>query len=202
MNETDADWSRLEREFSGAIETLGALETAAKSEPSSLDLGRLVSARRCASELAKQLELGAPRDNPARWKAWVSAQTAWLELRVEIHHQAAAPGRLRDAFLASLAVQIARLDDEIRRLQAKSGQFRPRTRIAIASEVQRLRSRLDVVREEARRLEDSVAASDEGAVRGLGHAWADASWAVETTKKRYARPRWRQGREAPALPPV
>jgi hypothetical protein len=200
MIQTDAPWSRLEREFSAAMETLGALEAAAQRE-SATDLERLVSARRCASEVARHLELGAPHDNPAKWKAWVAAQTAWLEFRFEIHHLAAAPGRLREAFLASLALQIARLDDEIGKLQAKSGQFRPFTRIAIARDVQRLRSRLEVVREEARRLEDSVVTSDEGAVRGLGHAWSDASWAVEATRARYARPRWRQEREALPVAP-
>ena len=200
MTQTDAQWDRLKREFSAAMETLGALEGAARTESSAADLQRLASARQGAAEVARQLELGAPRENPARWKAWVSAQTAWLEFRFEMHHLAAAPGRFREAFLASVAIQIGRLDEEIRGLERRSGRFRPRTRLAIAREVDRLHRRLDVLRSEIGRLDGSDASSDEGVIRDIGHAWSDASWAVEATRARYTRPRWRQEREAPSLP--
>lgn len=199
MTQTDAHWIRLERDFSAAMERLGALETAARGA-STADKERFALARQAAAEVARQLELGVPSENPARWKAWVSAQTAWLEFRLELHHLVATPGQLREAFLASLALQIGRLDEEIGKLQAGSGRFRPRTRVAIASEVDRLRRRLEVLRGEIVRLGESRAPLDEESIRDIGHAWSDASWAVAATQARFARPRWQEGREAPVLP--
>lgn len=200
MTYTDLPWKRLEKEFSSAMETLGALEAAAAHAQDAGDLERLRLARRQASDVAQLLRRGGPREVASDWKDWVSAETAWLEFRFEMHRLASVPGSLRQAFLASLAQQLVLVDQEVGTLQASSGRFRPSTRIAIAREVDRLRRRLETLRGEIRRFEASEAGSNEGAIRDIGDAWSDASWAVETTTKRFSRPRWRQGREASSLP--
>jgi hypothetical protein len=99
-----------------------------------------------------------------------------------------------------MADHIDRLDREIRKLVEGSDRFRPRTRVAISQEAERLRRRLDVLREEARRVREGGSHAGETAIRGMGQAWSEVEWRVEETKKRFARPRWRQGREAPLLP--
>jgi hypothetical protein len=198
MSRLESHWKRLELQSSSALETLASLEAAVRRQGLDPDLGRVERVQTSANRLCEAVR---ERISSAEgeWEAWVDAETQWLELRFEIHGLAAAPGPLRAAFLESVREQSRRVEDEISDLVARSGRFRPRTRVAINQDVQRLRRRLDVLREEARRLEESGAGSGETAIRGMGDAWSDLSWNVEQTRKRFARPRRRQGSE-PARP--
>jgi hypothetical protein len=198
MSRFESHWSRLELQRLSAVETLGFLEAEVRRKGLDLDVERVwrvqESAKRLSEAVRERISSG-----DGEWKAWVGAETQWLELRFEMHGLAAHPGPLRAAYLESIREQSRRLEDEISGLLARSGRFRPRTRVAISQDVQRLRRRLDVLREEARRLEESGAGSGDSAIQGMGDAWSDLSWNVEQTKKRFGRPRGRQGRE-PALP--
>ena len=196
MVQSDAHWRRLDREFAVAIEILDALEAAARKRQAAPDLARLAAARVLASRVARALEHSGSTDAPSDWRAWVDAETAGIELRFEIRHLVAGAGTLRQDYLAAVAQHVVRLETEIGKLQNRSSQFRPRTRLAIGRDVERLQRRLDVLREEMRRLEGSGQKASENAAGSVGRAWSDADSAVDAARMRFARPRWRQGREA------
>lgn len=194
MSRLESHWKRLELQSSSAIETLGCLEAAVRHKGLDYELECVQRVQALANkvcEVVQQRISGADEE----WQAWVGAETQWLEVRFEMHGLAAAAGPLRDAFLESVRAQGRRLEAEVSDLLTRSGRFRPRTRVAINQDVQRLRRRLEVLREEVRRVEEIGPGSGETAIQGMGDAWSDLNWNAEETKKRFARPRWRQGRE-------
>lgn len=185
-------WKRLEIEFASVMQTLNALEASARQRQIREDIERLGPARARAETVIDRLRREA-RSGPDDWKAWVEAETAWLEFRFEMAGLVVTPGKLREDYLASLAGHIDRLEKDIDRLVTDGERFRPRTRLAINQAAERLHRRLEVLREEARRVRERGTRADRASVRAMGQAWSEVEWEVEETKKRFARPRRRQG---------
>jgi len=192
----DLKWKRLETRLDQAFEAIAAIEAAARRDGHKPALASVDAVRSRAARAAHLIR--HRMRTPDGWKAWVDAETAWLETRSAINGLAARPGPLRDAYLASVRSRVERAETEISGLLARLDLFRPRTRLAISKEADRLRRMLAVLREEADRSGDE---SDDLAVQGVGQVWSDIAWAVEETKARFARPRWRAGHERPE-PPV
>ena len=194
----DVKWKRLETRLDQAFEAIAALDAAARRVGQKPILASVDEVRDRAARAAHLLR-HQPKTTDA-WQAWVDAETAWLETRSAINSLAARPGPLRDAYLASVRSRAERAETEISGLLARLDLFRPRTRLAISKEADRLRRMLAVLRAEADRVAASDAASDGLAAQGVGQVWSDIAWAVEETKARFARPRWRTGRELPEAP--
>jgi hypothetical protein len=197
MTGIENSWKRLRLQHAGAMETLASLEEAVRRKGAREDLERLGQARALAEQITRTISALASGEG-GDWKAWVSAETASLELRFEMGGLLAAPGTLREAFLTSVRDRIRRLEGEISGLLARSNRFRPRTRVAISEDARRLRRRLEALREEARRVEEAGPGAGETAIRAMGDAWSAVEWGMEETKTRFARPRWRHGRESAA----
>jgi hypothetical protein len=189
----DFKWKRLETQLDQAFEAIAAFDAAARRDGHKPVLASVADVRSCAARAAHLLR-HRPRKSDG-WKAWVDAETAWLETRSAINGLAARPGPLRDAYLASVRSRVERAETEISGLLARLDLFRPRTRLAISKEADRLRRMLGVLREEADRLGRSGGESDGLAAQGVGQVWSDIAWAVEETKARFARPRWRTGHD-------
>lgn len=182
----DLKWKRLETRLDQAFEAIAALEAAAKRDGHKPVLASVDEVR---SRAARAAHLIRHRPKSAdSWKTWVAAETAWLETRSAINGLAAQPGPLREAYLAAVRSRVERAETEISGLLARLDLFRPRTRLAICKEADRLRRMLRVLREEADRV-----AGDSLAAAGVGQVWSDIAWAVEETKARFARTRWRSG---------
>jgi hypothetical protein len=193
MGRWDTYWERLSLQSGSALETVASLvETVERDHPE--DSARLEPIRVLAMRLEQSLE-SAHSGQSAEWKDWVAAETTWIELRFEMHRLLASEGTLRTVFVDSVRRQLRRLEDETGKLLARSDRFRPRTRVAISQEVQRLRRRLDVLREETTRIEQSGPAYGPRAIQSVGRTLPNAAWEVAETKRRFARSRWRQGRE-------
>jgi len=194
----EVKWKRLETRLDQAFEAIAAIEAAARRNGQRPELASVDEVRSRAARAA-QLLRQRPKTTDA-WKAWVDAETAWLETRSAINSLAARPGPLRDAYLASVRSRAERAETEISGLLARLDLFRPRTRLAISKEADRLRRMLAVLRAETDRVAASGTVGDGLAAQGVGQVWSDIAWAVEETKARFARPRWRTGHEAPERP--
>ena len=195
----DLKWKRLETRLDQAFEAIAALEAAARQDGNKPILASVDAVRSRAAQAAHLVRHRLR--TPDGWKAWVDAETAWLETCSAINGLAARPGPLRDAYLASVRSRVERAETEISGLLARLDLFRPRTRLAISREADRLRRMLAVLREEADRLGRGSGQGDGLAALGVGQVWSDIAWAVEETKARFARPRWRTGHDRPE-PPV
>jgi hypothetical protein len=197
----DLRWKRLETQVDQAFEAIAALEAAAKKDGRKPVLASVDEIRSRATRTAHLIR-HRPR-NADSWMSWVDAETAWLETRSAINSLAARPGPLREAHLASIRARVERAETEISGLLARLDLFRPRTRLAISKEADRLRRMLRVLREETDRVAGSRGENGTLAAEGVGQVWSDVAWAVEETKARFARPRWHTGHLyiEPAAPP-
>ena len=194
----DLKWKRLETRLEQAFEAIAALDAAAKRDGHKPVLASVDEVR---SRAARAAHLLRHRPQTADgWKSWVDAETAWLETRSAINDVAARPGPLRDAYLASVRSRVERAETEIAGLLARLDLFRPRTRLAISKEADRLRRMLAVLREEADRVGGSGGRHDNLAALGVAQVWSDIAWAIEETKARFARPRWRAMQDNPERP--
>jgi hypothetical protein len=184
----DIKWKRLETRLDQAFEAIAALDAAAKRDGRKPVLASVDEARSRASRAARLVRHRAK--GPDSWRSWVDAETAWLETRSAINSLAANPGPLRDAYLAAVRSRVERAETEISGLLARLDLFRPRTRLAISKEADRLRRMLEVLRAETDRVAGSGGKSGGLAAEGVGQVWSDVAWAVEEAKARFARPRW------------
>jgi len=196
----DLKWKRLETRLDQAFEAIAALEAAAKRDGHKPVLASVEDVRSRAARAAHLIR-HRPK-NADSWQSWVDAETAWLETCLAIKTVAARPGPLRDAYLASVRSRAERAETEISGLLARLDLFRPRTRLAINKEADRLRRMLAVLRAEADRVAGSGGGRDDLAAAGVGQVWSDIAWAVEETKARFARPRWHTRHEhaGPSFP--
>jgi hypothetical protein len=194
----DLKWKRLETRLDQAFEAIAALDAAARRQGQEPMRASVEEVRFRAAQAAQLIRQG-PKTADG-WKAWVDAETAWLETRLAINRLAAKAGPLRDAYLSSVRSRLERAETEVSGLLARLDLFRPRTRLAIMKEADRLRRMLDVLREEVSRL-GGAAPADGLAAQGVGQVWSDVAWAVEETKARFARTRWRRGQGDPETAP-